>query len=71
MVETNGGDKQEIGGVGIRTVIVSFLGKNEMLKRVQHDREKSVIPNQVLNRTRDLRFRNLEFGNGNKSIAVA
>jgi hypothetical protein len=33
---------------------------NEMLKRVQHDGKKCVIPNL---------FRNLEFGNNNKSIA--
>ena len=33
---------------------------NEMLKRVQHEKEKSVIP--------DL-FRNFDFGNDNKSIA--
>jgi hypothetical protein len=33
---------------------------NEMLKRVQHDKEKCVIPNL---------FRNLDFGNDNKSIA--
>jgi hypothetical protein len=31
-----------------------------MLKRVQHDKKKSVIPNL---------FRNLEFGNDNKLIA--
>jgi hypothetical protein len=35
---------------------------NEMLKRVQHDKKKRVIPNL---------FRNLEFGDGNKSIAFA
>ena len=35
---------------------------NKMLKRVQHDRKKCVIPNL---------FRNLEFGNDNKSIAFA
>ncbi len=35
---------------------------NEMLKQVQHDRKKCVIPNL---------FRNLEFGNDNKSIAFA
>ena len=33
---------------------------NEMLKRVQHDKNKCVIPNL---------FRNLDFGNDNKSIA--
>jgi hypothetical protein len=33
-----------------------------MLKRVQHDKKKCVIPNL---------FRNLEFGNDNKSIAFA
>jgi hypothetical protein len=33
-----------------------------MLKRVQHDKKKCVIPNL---------FRNLEFGNYNKSIASA
>jgi len=33
-----------------------------MLKRVQHDKKKCVIPNL---------FRNLEFGNGDKSIAFA
>jgi hypothetical protein len=33
---------------------------NEMLKRVQHDKKKYVIPNL---------FRNLEFGNNNKLIA--
>ena len=33
-----------------------------MLKRVQHDKKKCVIPNL---------FRNLEFGNENKSIAFA
>ncbi len=33
-----------------------------MLKRVQHDKKKCVIPNL---------FRNLEFGNDNKSIASA
>ena len=33
---------------------------NEMLKRVQHDRKKCVIPNL---------FRNLDFGNDNKIIA--
>jgi hypothetical protein len=27
---------------------------NEMLKRVQHDKEKCVIPNQVLNLIQDL-----------------
>jgi len=42
-----------------------------MLKRVQHDRKKCVIPNQVLNLIQDLRFRNLEFGNDNKSIVFA
>ena len=35
---------------------------NEMLKPVQHDKKKRVIPNL---------FRNLEFGNDNKSIAFA
>jgi len=35
---------------------------NEMLKRVQHDKKKCVIPNL---------FRNLESGNGNISIAFA
>jgi hypothetical protein len=34
---------------------------NQMLKRVQHDKKKYVIPNL---------FRNLEFGNGNKLIAL-
>jgi hypothetical protein len=34
---------------------------NEMLKRVQHDKKKYVIPNL---------FRNLEFGNGNELIAL-
>ena len=33
-----------------------------MLKPVQHDNKKSVIPNS---------FRNLEFGNDNKSIVFA
>ncbi len=33
-----------------------------MLKQVQHDKKKCVIPNL---------FRNLEFGNDNKSIAFA
>ena len=33
---------------------------SEMLKRVQHDKKKSVIPNL---------FRNLDFGNDKKSIA--
>ena len=33
---------------------------NEMLKRVQHDKKKCVIPNL---------FRNLDFGNDNKSTA--
>ncbi len=34
---------------------------NEMLKRVQHDRKKHVIPNL---------FRNLEFSDDNKLIAI-
>ena len=49
-----------------------------MLKRVQHNKKKCVIPNQVLNlalkQVQGLsnsiyRFRNLEFGNDNESIA--
>jgi len=43
---------------GISPANTNALSK--MLKRVQHDKKKCVIPNL---------FRNLEFGNDNKSIA--
>ena len=50
-----------------------------MLKRVQHDKKKYVIPNQVLNlalkQVQGLsnsiyRFRNLEFANDDELIAI-
>jgi hypothetical protein len=46
-------------GYHLKTVEINTNAINEMLKRVQHDKKKYVIPNL---------FRNLEFGNDNKLI---
>ncbi len=60
--------------------LINTNALDEMLKRVQHDKKKYVIPNQVLNlalkQVQGLsnsiyRFRNLEFGNDNELIAFA
>jgi hypothetical protein len=42
----------------------------QMLKRGQHDKKKHVIPNHALNQVQGLRFRNLEFVNDNRLIAL-
>jgi len=64
-----------VGRAGRRT---NTNALNEKLKRVQHNNKKCVIPNQVLNlalkQVQGLsnsiyRFRNLEFGSEDKSIA--
>jgi hypothetical protein len=35
-------------------IFINTTALNEMLKRVQHDKKKYVIPNQVLNLIQDL-----------------